>query len=93
MGNPILDMMTRTNTAMESFGKMVGTVQAAKNPMGAISQMAMNNPQMQQVMQVVQQNGGNAQQAFYNMCRQRGVDPNTIISQVQGLMKNNQNGR
>ena len=64
---------------------MIGTVQAAKDPMGTINQMAANNPQMQQVMQVIQQNGGNAKQAFYNMAQQRGVDPNMILQQLNNM--------
>ena len=47
--------------------------------------MAANNPQMQQVMQVIQQNGGNAQQAFYNLAQQKGVDPNVILQQLNNL--------
>ena len=60
----------------------------AKDPMAAISQMATNNPQMQQVLQVVQQNGGNAKAAFYNMAQQRGVDPNIILQQLNGFYNN-----
>lgn len=47
--------------------------------------MAQNNPQMQQVMSVIQQNGGNAKQAFYNMAQQRGVDPNVILQQLNNI--------
>ena len=72
------------------LSNMIGMVQAAQNPQMAINQMAMNNPQMQQVMQIVQQNGGNARQAFYSMCQQRGVDPNAVISQLHSMT--NQNG-
>ena len=64
---------------------MIGMARAAKDPMAAINQMSVNNPQLQQVMQVVQQNGGNAKAAFYQMAQQRGVDPNTILSQLKGL--------
>ena len=64
---------------------MIGTVQAAKDPMGTINQMASTNPQMQQVMQIIQQNGGNAKQAFYNMAQQRGVDPNVILQQLNSM--------
>lgn len=53
--------------------------------MAAVNQMAQTNPQMSQVMQVIQQNGGNAKQAFYNMCQQRGIDPNVILGQLQGM--------
>lgn len=47
--------------------------------------MAANNPQMQQVMQYIQQNGGNAKQAFYNLAQQRGIDPQIILNQLNGI--------
>lgn len=64
---------------------MIGMARAAKDPMAAINNMAMNNPQMQQVMQVIQKNGGDAKAAFYNMAQQRGVDPNEVLKQLQNL--------
>ena len=67
------------------LNQMIGTVKASRDPMGAINQMASNNPQMQQVMQVIQQNGGNAKQAFYAMAQQRGVDPNVILQQLNNM--------
>ena len=85
MGNPILNLLGRTNPAMGAFSQMIGMARAAKDPMAAINQMAANNPQMQQVMQVIQQNGGNAKAAFYNMAQQRGVNPNEVLSQLKGL--------
>lgn len=65
-------------------------VQAANNPMQAVNQMAANDPRMQHVMEIVNQNGGDARAAFYNMARQRGVDPNAILNQLKSLQ--NQNG-
>lgn len=53
--------------------------------MSAVQQMSNNNPQMQQVMQVIQQNGGDARAAFYNMAQQRGVDPNAILNQLRNM--------
>ena len=62
-------------------------VKAMGNPQATIGQMAQNNPQMQQVMQYVQQNGGDAKAAFYALAKQRGVDPDVIIQQAQNMMK------
>ena len=53
--------------------------------MSAVQQMSNNNPQMQQVMQVIQQNGGDARAAFYNMAQQLGKDPNVILNQLRGM--------
>ena len=62
-------------------------VKAAQNPQAAIGQLTQSNPQMQQVMQYVHQNGGDARAAFYALAKQKGVDPNQIISQVNSMMK------
>lgn len=62
-------------------------VHAAQNPQAAVSQMAQSNPQMQYVMQYIQQNGGDAKAAFYALAKQKGVDPDAILQQAQGMMK------
>ena len=85
MDNPILSLLGRTNPVMGMLSQMIGMVKAAKDPSTAINQMAMNNPQMQQVMQYINQNGGDPRQAFYNLAQQKGVDPNYILNQLQNL--------
>ena len=83
--NPILGLLGRANPAMGMISQMIGMARAAKDPMSEINRMSANNPQMQQVMQVIQQNGGNAKQAFYNLAQQRGVDPNEILQQLRNM--------
>ena len=55
----------------------------ARNPQAAIAQMLQNNPNMQKVNQLIQQNGGNAQKAFYSLAKQMGVDPNQILNMIK----------
>ena len=43
----------------------------------------MNNPQMRQVMEYVQANGGDAKAAFYKKAQEMGIDPNEVIAQLQ----------
>ena len=57
-------------------------------PMGMLSQ---NNPQMKQVMDYIRACGGNPQQAFYMLAKQKGVDPNTIINQTKSMLENQNN--
>lgn len=45
------------------------------NPMEYIN----SSPEMQKILNMVQQNGGNAQQLFYRLAEQKGVDPNSIL--------------
>lgn len=53
--------------------------------MGAVQQMAQNNPQMQEVMNYIQQNGGDPKAVFYNLSRQMGVEPNDVLNQVRNF--------
>lgn len=84
--NTIMGMLNKANPAMNMIGQMMGMIRAAGNPQAALTQMMGNNPQMAQVMQIVQQNGGDAKAAFYKMAEQKGVNPEEIISQVKQMM-------
>lgn len=45
------------------------------NPIGYLN----NLPEMKNVMGLVNQNGGDAKQVFYQLAQQKGVDPNSIL--------------
>lgn len=57
-------------------------LQMASNPMAYLKSLY-SDSQIGQVMNVVQQNGGDARQAFYNLAKQKGVDPNDILNQLR----------
>ena len=48
-----------------------------------LNQMLGNNPAYKQVMNYVNENGGDAQVAFYKMAQEKGVDPNEILNQLR----------
>lgn len=54
----------------------------AKNPMGALQQMAQQNPALAQLRQM-QTSGADMRQTFFQLCRQQGVDPQSILSQFE----------
>ena len=41
-----------------------------------------NNPQMQQVKEIVEQHGGDPMKAFREMAEQNGLDPDEILSMI-----------
>ena len=49
------------------------------NPQRMVNQAMMNNPQMKQVMEYVNANGGDAKAAFYKLAGEMGVDPEEIL--------------
>ena len=68
---------------MQTLSQMVEMVWAAQNPNEAINQLAANNPQLKEVIQYVNQNGGNAKAAFYKLAQERGVNPDDILNQLK----------
>lgn len=66
-----------------SLFDMYNQVRQSQNPAQMMQLLLANDPQYQNVMNYIQQNGGDAKTAFYNLAAQKGVDPNTILSQLQ----------
>lgn len=61
---------------MNSFGEML-------NPMNWVRQQVKANPQYQQLVDVIDQNGGDPKTAFYAECEKRGANPDQILNQVR----------
>ena len=62
---------------------MMGMVNAAQNPQAMLNQLMNNNPQMKQVMDIVNQHDGDPKKAFYAMAEQNGIDPNDILNMMK----------
>lgn len=58
---------------------MMQIARAMQSPQEAISQI----PQLKQAMDLVRQAGGDPRQAFYALAQQKGVDPESILSQLR----------
>lgn len=62
---------------------MINLVRGSSNPNQAMQTLIQSNPNLQGVMTYIQQNGGDARTAFYNLAAQKGVDPNQILQSLQ----------
>lgn len=71
------------NQQSPSLFDMYNQVRHSKNPDQAMQMLLANNPQYHNVMNYIQQNGGDARSAYYNMAAQMGVDPNLILSKLR----------
>ena len=49
----------------------------------AMQQLIQNNPQMKQVMDYVNANGGNPKDAFYKLAEEKGVNPDDILGMLK----------
>ena len=64
---------------MGQIKQMMQMARAMQSPQAAIQQI----PQLRQAMDIVNQAGGDPKQAFYALAKQRGVDPESILSQLR----------
>lgn len=58
-------------------------MQNSRNPQAMLGTLMNQNPQMQNVMNIINQYGGDARTAFYETAKERGVDPNQIINMLR----------
>lgn len=83
--NPMLQALKSTpNNSLSQIKNMVNMVRSAGNPQAMLQSMIQSNPQLRQVMEFVNQSGGDAQAAFYKMAEQKGVNPEQVLSILRG---------
>lgn len=80
--NPIMQMLNQQGPRQNGIFDLINQIRKADNPQSMFNSLMSTNPQIQSVMSYVNQNGGDAKQAFYALAQQRGVDPQSILSQL-----------
>mgnify|MGYP007022147861 CR=1 FL=1 len=63
--------------------RMMNTLRTAGNPQMMLNQMISQNPQMKEIMDYINQNGGDAESAFYKKANEMGINPNDVLSQLK----------
>ena len=81
----ILQQLGKSNMArmLQPVRQMMDMVRTAQDPQAAISQLAMSNPQMRQVMEIVQRHGGDPMKALREEAAAAGMDLNEIMNMLR----------
>lgn len=89
MNNMLLNLqaMGKQTNELGIPEEVVNMIMAASNPIAELQQMAASDPRMQEVVSVINQNGG-IQQAVYAMAKQKGIDPNSALQQARSMLQN-----
>lgn len=82
MPNPF-NIMNSVLPNLNNIKNVYKAMSQSQNPYQMFMNLAGNNPQMQPIIQAMQ-NGGNPQIIFNQMCQQRGIDPNDFIKSITG---------
>lgn len=68
---------------LDKIKQMMQFVKMANNPNAALNQLISSNPQMAQLLQMIQQSGQSPEQLFYALAKQKGVDPEQILAALR----------
>lgn len=60
--------------------EMAKAVQRAANPNNMMLSLIQQNSQVKEVLNFVQQNGGNPKEIFFKLAKQKGIDPSSILN-------------
>ena len=62
---------------------MMNLLRSGGNPQAMVQNMLASSPKGSTVMNLVNQHGGDARAAFYDLAKQKGVDPNQILNMLK----------
>lgn len=71
------------NNSFNMIKQMTDMLKGKNNPEQMIQLLAQQNPQIANIMRLVNSNGGNAKDLFMREAQRKGIDPNQIISMLK----------
>lgn len=85
MQNPMLQALKSqpANNNLSQIKNMMNMIRSARNPQAMLQSMMQNNPQMRQVMDLINQSGGDPKAAFYKLAQEKGIDPQQILDMLK----------
>ena len=83
--NSLYNQLNQTNQPAQNnvIQKIIQMAKSGNNPQQLLNSLAGQNPQLNQVMHLVNSGKMTPKQIFMNMANQQGVNPNDIISMLK----------
>ena len=80
--NSLYNQLNQTNQPAQNnvIQKIIQMAKSGNNPQQLLNSLAGQNPQLNQVMQLVNSGKMTPKQIFMTMANQQGINPNDIIS-------------
>lgn len=88
MGNIISSLLEQAGPMAQILQQATGMAQAIQtgNPINMLSQA---DPRMKQVLDYINSNGGDPENAFYALAKQKGADPQEYLKQAEKYVNGN----
>jgi hypothetical protein len=88
MGNDLANMLSKSSQPTNNLSTITSMLKGVKNPTDMLMNMAKNNPQANMILNAMK-SGGNPKDMFYELAKQRGVNPEEIINIAKNISGNN----
>lgn len=75
--NSLYQQLGAMSQPMSNIKQMFNLLKMSGNPNAVLNKLMEQNPQ---IMELIKQSGGDPKAAFYNLAKQKGVDPNQILN-------------
>lgn len=85
MANLLLNLLGKAASQQLPMEQVLGTIRAANDPIGEMTRMASSDPRMQEVINVINQNGG-LKQAVIATAKEKGLDLDQVLKEAQQQM-------
>ena len=83
MSNLYNQINQRNQLLPNSIQQIIQMAKNTQNPQQLLNTIAQQNPQVLQLMQMINTNNITPKQMFMNMANQKGINPNDIISMLK----------
>jgi hypothetical protein len=70
----------QNNGQINQIKQLANALKNSNNPMQLLQNVGQNNPQIANVMSMLNNSGMSAKDMFYQVANQRGINPNDIMS-------------
>ena len=74
----VLLQLAKNNPKIQQIKQLYGMVQASNNPSAMLNQLMQNNPQLKQAVDIINQFGGDPNNAIRTVAEQNGFKPEDI---------------
>ena len=85
MGNPIEQKIAQTmnNKNINGYVNLARMIRGANNPMNMISNLVSNIPGFGKAINLIKHSGTNPRDLYYNLAKEKGVDPDEFLKQFR----------
>lgn len=83
MNNLYQQMNTKNLLSNGNVQQMANMMKTMRNPQAMLNQLSQNNPQVKELMTMLQTSGKSPKDMFYQVAQEKGVDPEEVLKMLR----------